>query len=101
MPSITTRHGGRRRPPHQQGQGQGQGQGQAHATASMQQQASLSRLESNNLIDSSNMNVNGAALLTGLGELFESLMQSCDRVSVTCMVMWSSISHLHGHVVPN
>ncbi|KAL0030550.1 hypothetical protein WJX79_003880 [Trebouxia sp. C0005] len=62
MPSITTRHGGRRRPPHQQGQGQGQ----AHATASMQHQASLSRLESNNLIDSSNMNVNGAALLTGL-----------------------------------
>ncbi len=70
MPSITTRHGGRRRPPHQQGQGQGQGQ--VHATASMQQQASLSRLESNNLIDSSNMNINGAALLTGLGELFES-----------------------------
>ena len=83
MPSITTRHGGRRRPPHQQGQGEGQ----AHATASMQQQASLSRLESNNLIDSSNMNMNGGALLTGLGELYESLVQSCGALSVTCTAM--------------
>ena len=96
MPSITTRHGGRRRPP----QGQGQSQGQAHATAPMQQQASLSRLESNNLIDSSNMNVNGAALLTGLGEPYESLMQSCGPLSVTCIVMWSLISHLHRHMGP-
>ena len=96
MPSITTRHGGRRRPL----QGQGQSQGQAHATAPMQQQASLSRLESNNLIDSSNMNVNGAALLTGLGEPYESLMQSCGPLSVTCIVMWSLISHLHRHTGP-
>jgi len=52
MPSIQTRHGGRRR----------QQAGQA------QQQAPMSRLESDNLIDSSNMNMNGAALMTGLGK---------------------------------
>lgn len=100
MPSITTRHGGRRRPPHQQAQGQGQGLGQGHATAPMQQQASLSRLESNNLIDSSNMNVNGAALLTGLGELHESLMQSCGSMSVICTGMWSFVSRSYSHVMP-
>lgn len=50
MPSITTRHGGRRR------------QSPGH----MQHQAPMSRLESDNLIDSSTMNINGGGLLTGL-----------------------------------
>jgi len=46
------------------------------------------------------MNVNGAALLTGLGELHESLMQSCGPVLVIRTVMWFHVSHLHRHVEP-
>ncbi len=46
------------------------------------------------------MNMNGGALLTGLGELYESLVQSCGALSVTCTAMWYPISHMHSHVVP-
>lgn len=72
MPSITTRHGGRRRQQqqthyqHQQQQQQQPLLQQHQQQQQQQQQAAISRLESNNLIDSSNINTNGGALLTGL-----------------------------------
>ena len=84
--SLPLRQGTRRRqgmtnhPPQQQQQQQYQQQQQQQqqqfpAQQSMQQQGSISRLASDNLINSNTMNMNGAALLTGLGEsLFLSIL---------------------------
>ena len=76
--ALPLRQGTRRRqgmtnqtPQQQQQQQQQQYQQQQQqfpAQQSMQQQGSISRLASDNLINSNTMNMNGAALLTGLGE---------------------------------
>ena len=79
-PNIPLRHGTRRRAPlssqqqqaHQQQyqpqQHYQQQQQQQQQQQSLQQQSSISRLASDNLINSNTMNMNGAALLSGLGE---------------------------------
>lgn len=74
--ALPLRQGTRRRqgmtnqPPQQQQQQQYQQQQQQQfqAQPSIQQQGSISRLSSDNLINSNTVNMNGAALLTGLGD---------------------------------
>ena len=90
--ALPLRQGTRRRqgltnqsPPQQQQQQQ-----QFQAQQSMQQQGSISRLASDNLINCNTMNMNGAALLTGLGEslfLFVLFLGSARRVPGTSSVV--------------
>lgn len=102
--AIPVRQGTRRRhamanqPPQQQQQYQQQPPQQQQqprqfqAQQSLQQQGSISRLSSDNLINSNTINMNGAALLTGLG------MPPAASVLITCTT-GSSIAPRHNWVV--